>query len=144
MNKYRPETDEERRKRIVAAAAQKAKEGEKAQPQTTTDRNQVVQYGLNNVTALVEQKKAKLVVIAHDVEPIEVCFIFDAFLLFGDTIQYPIRCIIIGFYFNCVACSLAPFSLQKDGRSLRYCERKGQIGCCCSQEERCCCCPHKR
>lgn len=71
LNKYRPETDEERRKRIVAAAAQKAKEGEKAQPQTTTDRNQVVQYGLNNVTALVEQKKAKLVVIAHDVEPIE-------------------------------------------------------------------------
>jgi len=69
LNKYRPETDEERRKRMVAAAAQKAKE-EKA-PQTTTDRNLVVQYGLNHITTLVEQKKAKLVVIAHDVEPVE-------------------------------------------------------------------------
>jgi len=68
LNKYRPETDEERRKRIVAAAAQQAK-GEKAQPQTT-DKN-VVQYGLNHVTTLVEQKKAKLVAIAHDVEPVE-------------------------------------------------------------------------
>lgn len=32
----------------------------------------VVKYGINHVTALIEQKKAKLVVIAHDVDPIEV------------------------------------------------------------------------
>jgi hypothetical protein len=32
----------------------------------------VAKYGLNHVTALVEAKKAKLVVIAHDVTPIEV------------------------------------------------------------------------
>jgi large subunit ribosomal protein L7Ae len=70
LNKYKPETDDERRKRVVAAAAQKAKEGEKAQP-PSTDRNLVVQYGLNHITTLVEQKKAKLVVIAHDVEPVE-------------------------------------------------------------------------
>jgi len=31
----------------------------------------VVKYGINHLTALVEQKKAKLVVIAHDVDPIE-------------------------------------------------------------------------
>jgi len=31
----------------------------------------VVKYGLNHITHLVEQKKAKLVVIAHDVDPIE-------------------------------------------------------------------------
>ena len=31
-----------------------------------------VKCGLNHVTSLVEKKKAKLVVIAHDVEPIEV------------------------------------------------------------------------
>merc|ERR1712176_116480 len=31
----------------------------------------VVKFGLNHVTALIEQKKAKLVLIAHDVEPIE-------------------------------------------------------------------------
>merc|ERR1711900_30969 len=30
-----------------------------------------VKYGLQNVTALVEQNEAKLVVIAHDVDPIE-------------------------------------------------------------------------
>lgn len=32
----------------------------------------VVKYGINHVTSLVEQKKAQLVVIAHDVDPIEV------------------------------------------------------------------------
>ena len=29
--------------------------------------------GVNTVTSLVESKKAQLVVIAHDVDPIEVC-----------------------------------------------------------------------
>merc|ERR1712118_619986 len=37
---------------------------------------QVLKYGLNHVTTLVENKQAKLVVIAHDVEPIElVCWL---------------------------------------------------------------------
>merc|ERR1711977_566990 len=31
----------------------------------------VIKYGLNHVTTLVENKAAKLVVIAHDVDPIE-------------------------------------------------------------------------
>lgn len=31
----------------------------------------VVKYGLNHITTLVEQKEAALVVIAHDVDPIE-------------------------------------------------------------------------
>merc|ERR1711862_580795 len=31
-----------------------------------------LKFGLNRVTTLVEEKKAKLVVIAHDVEPIEI------------------------------------------------------------------------
>ncbi|WP_459806237.1 ribosomal L7Ae/L30e/S12e/Gadd45 family protein, partial [Herbidospora sp. RD11066] len=31
----------------------------------------VIKYGLNHVTSLVENKKAQLVVIAHDVDPIE-------------------------------------------------------------------------
>jgi large subunit ribosomal protein L7Ae len=30
-----------------------------------------IKYGLNHVTTLVENRKAKLVVIAHDVDPIE-------------------------------------------------------------------------
>ena len=31
-----------------------------------------LKYGINHVTKLVEEKKAKLVVIAHDVDPIEI------------------------------------------------------------------------
>jgi large subunit ribosomal protein L7Ae len=31
-----------------------------------------LKYGINHVTTLIEQKKAKLVVIAHDVDPIEI------------------------------------------------------------------------
>ena len=33
-----------------------------------------VKYGINHITNLVEAKKAQLVVIAHDVDPIEVKF----------------------------------------------------------------------
>merc|ERR1719471_354494 len=36
-----------------------------------TKKPQVLKYGLNHVTTLVENKVAKLVVIAHDVDPIE-------------------------------------------------------------------------
>ena len=36
----------------------------------------MIKYGLNHVTTLIEEKKAKLVVIAHDVDPIElVCWL---------------------------------------------------------------------
>lgn len=35
----------------------------------------VLRAGTNTVTKLVEQKKAQLVVIAHDVDPIEVSFL---------------------------------------------------------------------
>lgn len=36
----------------------------------------VVKYGLNHITTLVESGKAQLVVIAHDVDPIElVCWL---------------------------------------------------------------------
>jgi len=31
----------------------------------------IVKYGINHITGLIEDKKAQLVVIAHDVEPIE-------------------------------------------------------------------------
>jgi large subunit ribosomal protein L7Ae len=39
--------------------------------QQETKKPNVVKYGLKHVVGLVEQKKAKLVVIAHDVEPVE-------------------------------------------------------------------------
>lgn len=66
-NKYRPETKAEKRERLRAAAQAKA-EGKEAMQ---TDKPIVVKYGLNHITALVESKKAQLVVIAHDVDPIE-------------------------------------------------------------------------
>merc|ERR1712226_549449 len=52
--------------------AQQKKDGQ----ETKTKKPQVVKFGLNHVTTLVEEEQAKLVVIAHDVDPIElVCWL---------------------------------------------------------------------
>jgi large subunit ribosomal protein L7Ae len=67
INKYRPETKIEKKQRLVAAAefaADGAKIDQGKKPI-------VVKYGINHITALVEAKKASLVVIADDVDPIE-------------------------------------------------------------------------
>merc|ERR1711879_385864 len=51
--------------------AQQKKDGQEVK----TKKPQVIKYGLNHVTTLIENKSAKLVVIAHDVDPIElVCW----------------------------------------------------------------------
>merc|ERR1711990_1389541 len=51
--------------------AQQKKDG----AEVKTKKPQVIKYGLNHVTTLIENKSAKLVVIAHDVDPIElVCW----------------------------------------------------------------------
>lgn len=63
LNKYRPETRAAKKARLLAKAKGE-NAGDDAKPL-------VVKYGLNHVVSLVEQKKAKLVVIAHDVDPIE-------------------------------------------------------------------------
>ena len=68
MDKYRPETKQARKARLKARAEQRAASGE----DKPTKRPPVVRSGVNTVTCLVEQKKAQLVVIASDVEPIEV------------------------------------------------------------------------
>ena len=68
MHKYRPETKIEKKARLTAKAEKKA-EG-KEEP--VGKKPVVIKYGLNHVTSLVENKKAQLVVIAHDVDPIEV------------------------------------------------------------------------
>jgi len=47
------------------------KEKEKETKEAKAKRPLVLKYGLKQVTQLVESKKAKLVVIAHDVDPIE-------------------------------------------------------------------------
>merc|ERR1711933_22629 len=44
----------------------------KYQPDNTKDGSCVIKLGLNQITQLVEEKKAQLVVIAHDVDPIEI------------------------------------------------------------------------
>ena len=67
LSKYRPETPAEKKARIAQQAEAKAAgraDGTGAAPQ-------VIKFGLNHVTYLIEQKKAKLVLIAADVDPIE-------------------------------------------------------------------------
>lgn len=73
MHKYRPETKAEKKARLTAKAEKKA-EG-KEEP--VGKKPVVIKYGLNHVTSLVENKKAQLVVIAHDVDPIEVSYSYD-------------------------------------------------------------------
>merc|ERR1711953_436905 len=52
--------------------AQQKKSGEEVKTKKPT----VLKYGLNHVTTLVENKTAKLVIIAHDVDPIEmICWL---------------------------------------------------------------------
>ena len=71
LKKYSPETKEAKKNRLLELAQQK-KGGQDAK----SKKPQVVKFGLNHVTTLVEEKQAKLVVIAHDVDPIElVCWL---------------------------------------------------------------------
>jgi large subunit ribosomal protein L7Ae len=65
--KYQPETKEAKAERLEATANAAAK-GENA---TSGPPPNVLKYGLKHVTTLIEQKKATMVVIAHDVDPIE-------------------------------------------------------------------------
>jgi len=68
MHKYRPETKAEKKLRLSAAAEKKAA----GKGDTSGKKPVVLKYGINHITGLVESKKAQLVVIAHDVDPIEV------------------------------------------------------------------------
>ncbi|KAJ1918897.1 60S ribosomal protein L8 [Mycoemilia scoparia] len=65
--KYRPESKKEKATRLKEAA-EKVANGGKAD----AEKPFVVKYGINHITSLVESKKASLVVIAHDVDPIEI------------------------------------------------------------------------
>jgi large subunit ribosomal protein L7Ae len=67
--KYKPETSEAKEARITAVAEAVAKDPKfdaKSGPAPA-----VLKFGLKHVTTLIEQKKAKMVLIAHDVNPIE-------------------------------------------------------------------------
>lgn len=65
--KYSPETKDAKKQRLenVAKAAAGGESPASGSPAP------VLKFGLKHVTTLIEQKKPKLVVIAHDVDPIE-------------------------------------------------------------------------
>lgn len=67
LNKYRPETRSEKKERLSAMASKVAEGGKMDQG----SKPYLVKYGLNHITALIEAKKASLVLIAADVDPIE-------------------------------------------------------------------------
>lgn len=62
LNKYRPETPAQKKQRLKETAAGKAK---------AAGVPHQLKFGLKHVTTLVEEKKASLVLIACDVDPIE-------------------------------------------------------------------------
>ena len=61
FKKYAPETPQEKKERLIKIAG-----GADKGPKPL-----VVKFGIKHITTLVEQKKAKLVLISHDVDPIE-------------------------------------------------------------------------
>ncbi|ODV93075.1 hypothetical protein PACTADRAFT_36206 [Pachysolen tannophilus NRRL Y-2460] len=75
FNKYRPETSAEKKERLTKEAAAIAEGKTK---EDVSSKPFVVKYGLNHVVSLVENKKAKLVLIANDVDPIELVIFLPA------------------------------------------------------------------
>ncbi|KAK4230106.1 50S ribosomal protein L30e-like protein [Podospora fimiseda] len=75
LNKYRPETKVEKKERLLKEATAikegKTKEDVSKKPYT-------VKYGLNHVVGLIENKKASLVLIPNDVDPIELVIFLPA------------------------------------------------------------------
>jgi len=67
LSSYRPETKKDKKERLTNAASTKAAGGKA----DTGKAPAVVKFGLHHVTTLVEEKKAKLVLIANDVDPVE-------------------------------------------------------------------------
>jgi len=74
LDKYRPETPQAKKERLRKRAELRAQGKE----DTPTKRAPVVRQGVNTVTSLVEQKKALLVVISNDVDPIELVLFLPA------------------------------------------------------------------
>ncbi|CDS02261.1 hypothetical protein [Sporisorium scitamineum] len=77
LNKYRPESKQEKKGRLDAAAKDIA-DGKKADAKAVGKKPLFVKYGLNHCVALIEAKKAALVVIAADVDPIELVVFLPA------------------------------------------------------------------
>jgi large subunit ribosomal protein L7Ae len=75
LNKYRPETKAEKKERLLREATA-IKEGKKKE--AVSKKPYVVKYGLNHVVGLIENKKASLVLIPNDVDPIELVIFLPA------------------------------------------------------------------
>jgi len=75
LNKYRPETKPEKKERLLKEATA-IKEGKKKED--VSKKPYVVKYGLNHVVGLIENKKAALVLIPNDVDPIELVIFLPA------------------------------------------------------------------
>merc|ERR1712196_502241 len=67
LNNLKPETKAAKKERLAGQAEKMAAGGAGASKKPLS-----VKMGINHVTTLIEEKKAKLVVIAHDVDPIEI------------------------------------------------------------------------
>merc|ERR1711990_138383 len=67
LNNLKPETRAAKKERLAGEAAKMA-----AGDKSASKKPVCVKMGINHVTTLIEEKKAKLVVIAHDVDPIEI------------------------------------------------------------------------
>ncbi|KIK91807.1 hypothetical protein PAXRUDRAFT_611800 [Paxillus rubicundulus Ve08.2h10] len=74
LNKYRPESKPEKKERLETVAKATAEQKESAKDKKPL----FVKYGLNHCVALIEAKKASLVAIAHDVDPIELVVFLPA------------------------------------------------------------------
>lgn len=66
FKKYQPETRQQKKARLMEIAQQK-KDG----VEDKSKKPMHMKFGVNHVTTLIEEKKAQLVVIAHDVDPLE-------------------------------------------------------------------------
>ncbi|MCJ1328805.1 60S ribosomal protein L8B [Thelotrema lepadinum] len=75
LQKYRPETKAEKNERLKKEASAIAGGGKK---EDASKKPFVVKYGLNHVTALIENKKAALCIIPNDVSPIELVVFLPA------------------------------------------------------------------
>jgi ribosomal protein L7Ae-like RNA K-turn-binding protein len=75
LNKYRPETKPEKKERLLKEATA-IKEGKKKED--VSKKPYTVKYGLNHVVGLIENKKASLVLIPNDVDPIELVIFLPA------------------------------------------------------------------
>jgi len=74
LDKYRPESKQEKKARLQATA----KDTAEGKTHKDTKKPIYAKYGLNHSVALIEAKKAALVVIGHDVDPIELVVFLPA------------------------------------------------------------------